>query len=1131
MKVYDFSKRELTEMPMINETSKFEYILNNNLITQIEEIPQTCYKLSLSNNKISFINSKLFSNLQLKFLDLSFNRIISLQGFEKFKLLEELNLSNNYIGDEQLNFLTNSTKLKTLNLSNNNLRSEEVKNIIYKIKSLQKLNLSNNNIEQLVLEKSNGLIELDLDNNKINFLNFNCNRGNNNENKFEFLMYLTANENRIQNVEGINNLYNLEYLSLSVNEIREISIKKLNKLKYLQLKSNLLENFVINKNNQLLQYIDVSFNNINSFTILGECNGLKNLILDNNKLSDINFGENKNINQDLNNNIIKFKNLELLDISFNLISDIKFLMIFNNVQKVNLSFNNIDNLIELLSILKSFSQLKELNLVENEFNKNIYNTEILSNNIFNNINDYYNSPNVNFLNKKQLNSYRSCILINTNNILCLDNINISKEEKTSALKLSEYKLNSIDVKSSNFSIYNNKNENKIINASSKKRLNNNDDLNDLKIESSLSKEEDINDENNINEIDYSEYSLNNLNNNTNNNYSYNNPNIKENNNIINKRQQNKIVNVRNIKNQKYLYNNNKNNNNNNNENEISLEDIKEINSLTNNSNTYNNNEIDIQTYDIKPDSDFTQNENTFQKNISNKIIQNEKNISIITDEDKLKIYKMLCQTLYNICDNKGYIYFKYFLSLAEELVQEYNISSQLNEMTKEIKLIMQSSLLPGKFHIKELLKLLQNKKYDSMYYIINQVLIKKPTSIISQSIHLSQCIKKRVMNKENDKENYENESDYQYNKFKISQISQNKEYAKSYDKYNKYNNEKRKENIIIEKNKNMNNKYLNNNTQINKNTSQNTNSNTNTNTNNKDYNILNTLKMKTPLLSANNNNNNQNYSENSIYTINTNESNQINKGCFNILFQSSSELNKLPDLKNELFLQNFIYFINHISFPIHFNETEQSFIIAISSQEKEYKFIQAFMSNFKMINFELNKWYCHNYYTQIFENYESYEFLFEHSLYIFYSYYNEIIDNFFNDVFQIQDCYLMIEDNPLNLFDQNTNNNTKIVMLALIKWKSDEDNNKNINNIVFNKNDNRYYFKNPFNWIGNNSNNIRNKNNNKNNKDIKNENLIHKNKKEFNILVPVYIFSNIVFNNNDTSSFIQFYNNTNNKTF
>ena len=98
------------------------------------------------------------------------------------------------------------------------------------------------------------------------------------------------------------------------------------------------------------------------------------------------------------------------------------------------------------------------------------------------------------------------------------------------------------------------------------------------------------------------------------------------------------------------------------------------------------------------------------------------------------------------------------------------------------------------------------------------------------------------------------------------------------------------------------------------------------------YNILNTLIMKTPLLSNYNNNNQQNTTENTLNTNNSQESNQTSKGCFNVLFQSSSELNKLPDLKNELFVQNFIYFINHISFPIHFNETEQSFIISISPQ-------------------------------------------------------------------------------------------------------------------------------------------------------------------------------------------------------
>ena len=1089
MKVYDFSKRELTEMPLINESSKFEYVLDNNLITQIEEIPQSCVKLSLSNNKISFINSKLLSDLQLKFLDLSFNRIISLIGFEKFKLLEELNLSNNYIGDDQLKYLSSLSKLKTLNLSNNNLKSEEIKNIIYNIKSIQKINLSNNNIEQLIFNKTKGLIELELDNNKLNYLSFNSN-----DKSFEYLMYLSVNENKLKAIDNINNLINLEYLSLSVNELKTINFSKLTKLKYLQMKSNLLEKFTVNKSNQLLQYIDLSFNNISSLTIMGECSSVKNLIVDNNKLIGINFGEinNINVNNNINNN--KFQNIELLDISFNLINDIKFLIFFKNVQKLNISFNNIDNLIDLLSILKYFNQLKDLNLIENEFNKNIYNIDIINNSFFNNIADYLNSPNVNNMFKKQLNSYRSCIIININTIISLDNINITKEEKNEAMKLSEYKLNSIDVKSSNFSIYNNsgkKLENKYINISQEKIFNSNrnnkkdlniiPDFNNFIIESTISKDGDIN---------------------------------KDINNIKNKNENENDIDM-DIKSNKnkyyfdYIKNNEDINDNDNNENYILEEEDNYKLSTIKNKNIKEDNKFNYISKSPSLYKKSIDKENTPTNDIINKSKSQLKTINNANEDEKIKIYKMLCETLYNLCDNKGYIYFKYFLSLAEELVLEYNISPQLNEMTKEINNLMKSSLLPGKFHIKDLLKIMQNKKYDIMYYTISQALKKKPLSIISQSIHLSQCIKKRALKQEEDKENYLNENNkgigdnnkYLNLNYQLK-LKQNQEYSKT----NEQNNNNTNNNNYIEyKNNKYNNLYYNEYKNKNK---------------NKDFQILNTLKMKTPLLSAYNNNENNNINNkeindnNIIVSISNNDDNKLKKGCFNILFQSCSELNKLPDLKNQLFLQNFIYFVNHISFPIHFKEAEQSFVIAISSQEKEFKFIQAFMNNFKMLNFELNKWYCHNYYKQIFEDFESYEFLFEHSLLIFYSYYNEIIDNFFNDIYQIQDCYLMIEDNPLNLFEPNTNEDTRIVMLVLIQWE-DNNENKQIENIVYNKNDNRYYFKSPFNWIGN----------------CKNENNKNSWNNGINILVPVYIFSNIVFNNDDSSSFIKLYGNTNNKTF
>ena len=154
-------------------------------------------------------------------------------------------------------------------------------------------------------------------------------------------------------------------------------------------------------------------------------------------------------------------------------------------------------------------------------------------------------------------------------------------------------------------------------------------------------------------------------------------------------------------------------------------------------------DIFSQTYTLKQDNNYINN-NINNKNKLNKTINGDTN-----EEEKGKIFKMLSQTLYNLCDNKGYIYFKFYISLAEELVLEYNISPQLNEMTKEVKNLVQSCLLPGKFHIKDILKIMRNKKYDSMYYTISQALKKKPSSLISQSIHLSQCIKKKALKKAN----------------------------------------------------------------------------------------------------------------------------------------------------------------------------------------------------------------------------------------------------------------------------------------------------------------------------------------------------------------------------------------------
>jgi hypothetical protein len=87
----------------------------------------------------------------------------------------------------------------------------------------------------------------------------------------------------------------------------------------------------------------------------------------------------------------------------------------------------------------------------------------------------------------------------------------------------------------------------------------------------------------------------------------------------------------------------------------------------------------------------------------------------------------------------------------------------------------------------------------------------------------------------------------------------------------------------------------------------------------------------------------------------------------------------------------------------------------------------------------------------------------------------------------------LIEENPNNLINKNSNEN-KIVMYALVQKKNNE--NTVIDNIVYNQNDDKFYFKNPFDWIGT-SDSI----------DIQNQSFIFGKNNNSNILVPIYIIN------------------------
>ena len=981
MKIYDFSKHNLNDLPLISENNLFEYVLNYNNISEINNIPFSCEKLSINNNKINKINFNQFDNknLQLKFFDVSFNKLISLNGFNNFINLCELNLSNNFLNDDELKNLSKLNLLKNLNLSNNNLKSNEICKLISNLNSIEKINLNNNNIEYLNFNnKCENLLQLEIDNNKINKIIFN-------KESLINLIYLSLNSNKISEINSINNLFNLEYFSIIENELIQLNINNLNNLKLLQAKNNLLNNFLLSNNLKLIQYIEISYNNLISFKIEGEHKFLKNLIVDNNKLNNI----------EINNNFF-FENIEFIDLSNNNFNSIDFIKFFNNVQRINLSFNNLNNLNEIISIFKQFKFLKELNLIDNNFNKNYYNINVVPNEIFNNLNDYFSNINVKNLNQKEIINYRNFIIFNINNLAYLDMIGINEEEKNNAINNNNNNLNNFNYKT-------------LINNSEK------------------------NNNNNIN----------------NNNINNNNNNLKENDSINNNSSLN--FNFKGVYQKNKIFNNNNNNlinfNNNNN---LLLEKF--------------NNSINSKNFSISLNSSLNKNDNNsnYENNNNNNYIyinydsSNKENI--IDENEKNNIYKLLKQTLINICDNNGFIIYNDFYNLFLELNNIYQIQTYFKDINKDIKNIIKNSLLPNKFHIRDLSKILKLNKYDKMYLQIFKMLKENP-NIISKSLQISQAINNNIDNNNNNN-----------------------------------NNDKLK--IIFQNN--------NNNININTNSIQ------NNNIKNNEYELLNNRILKTPLLTENHINNIKNIKINNNDNNNNFDDDEENilinkKKCFNFLYQSNSELQEKIDINNISFMMNFLYFINHVDFPIKYSEINQTFLISISNEEKEYKFIKSFISNFNITQFELNKWYCYEYYSQVFNNIDYAEFLFENKILFFYSYYNEIVDNFFNDIYQIKEEFLMIEENPCNLIDKKLNIN-KIVMYTLIQKKCFMNfNNENelIDNIVYNQNDDKFYFKNPFDWIGSLSNNYNTKNiNNSNEK-----------KSNINILVPIYVID--IYNNDE----------------
>lgn len=216
--------------------------LRQNLITSMSavgELPvDTLEELDLYDNRINHISSQLNKFVNMKNLDLSFNKIKNIKNIENLVELENLYFVQNKI--KEIKNLETLRKLKNLELGGNKI--EEISETMNSLGSLEQLWLGKNRIPRFQ--------------NLGNLVN---------------LRVLSIQSNRITKIEGLENLVNLEELYLSHNGISKIeNLEKNTKLTVLDLTSNRISKLENLSHLKSLTDFWCSYNQVSSFEEINE---------------------------------------------------------------------------------------------------------------------------------------------------------------------------------------------------------------------------------------------------------------------------------------------------------------------------------------------------------------------------------------------------------------------------------------------------------------------------------------------------------------------------------------------------------------------------------------------------------------------------------------------------------------------------------------------------------------------------------------------------------------------------------------------------------------------------------------------------------------------------------------------
>uniref|UniRef100_A0A3B3Y0P2 Leucine rich repeat containing 32 n=2 Tax=Poecilia mexicana TaxID=48701 RepID=A0A3B3Y0P2_9TELE len=305
------------------------------------------HQLNLHSNKIHFIQPGLFKDMKdLRVLDLSRNHL-NVFALSKIRVgplaaVESLDLSSNglYTGMSDY-FLAESPSLANLSLDSNSI-TKIAQNTFSGSASLRKISLHNNvilEIEDGAFDSLNHLTELDLSKNSITCI-------------LDF------------------NLYNLEVLNLSKNSIEFFhSVKSDNsfKLRSLDLSENKMLCFPLLPEKNVLEFLNISRNHIQTLNTTGSVLNLTNLY--DLKFLDMSFNKLKSLPEIFFSNM---ESLEVLNVSNNCISSFSVTSkdILHKVKVINLSHNSLQSLTfgknSLHSLKKLFLQGNDLAVLDQQ---------------------------------------------------------------------------------------------------------------------------------------------------------------------------------------------------------------------------------------------------------------------------------------------------------------------------------------------------------------------------------------------------------------------------------------------------------------------------------------------------------------------------------------------------------------------------------------------------------------------------------------------------------------------------------------------------------------------------------------------------------------------------------------------